>query len=1073
MYDSSLDQFVTDNWKNIDFYNYLHPDYPNYYHNRIHVIRTKPPVFYYNHSFSHYKTPEMNWFGFDFTSKSNYSLIKRKYNNQIQKKSRIPKGAKYAYGKVFDELGPIAGVNIVVKGTTRGVTTNFDGEFDIMVQKGETLVFSYLGKRNFEQEITNYNKLDINLEEDILTAGEVVVTGALGIKRKVDAVTSSYTVINGEELQNDKKPNIVQSLVGKVSGLQIVTSNDKNKTQRLVINGNRSITSNNNVALIIIDGEVSSIAFLEKLEPNLIQEISVIHGVQGSALYGPDGANGVLVVTTKKGMQELTQVKTRTNFNETAFFYPHLTTDEEGKIAFNFTTPESLTKWKLRLFGHNKKTETGYFETNIISQKDVMIVPNMPRFVREMDSLTITAKIINLTNEVKNGTAILLLFDATTGISIDSITSNKKNIKNFSCKGKENTYINWNITIPENLQGLQYKIIAKSGGYSDGEENILPVLTNKVLITESIPLWVRENSIKEVVLENLKNNSSSTLQNHLLTLEYTTNPTWLAIQSLPYLMEYEHECAEQTFSRFYANTIATQIINSNPKINAIFESWKNKETQKSKIEINDELKSILLTETPWFFDTDEEQKNKQLALLFDLNKLSETTKVTFTKLKEKQLGNGSFPWFSGGNENPYITQHIIAGLAHLSKMFPNNEFEFEPILKTGIKYIDANFIKNNTSKKNSFYNYNSIDLHYLYTRSSYINEYPLSEELKTVINSHLKEMEKNWLSYSLYQKAQMALVFNRFGNNKFAKQIILHLEESASNNTTDGMFWTDNANGHYWYNSKIETQAMLIEAFNEITTDKKKIDLMKVWLIKNKQTKNWSTTKATSEAIYALLLNGSDWSSINEDTTFKIGKNKIESKKIFSQERLTTTGYINTSWNSKEIKTEMANISIENNSIVPGFGGIYWQYFENLDKIKKNKSESLSIIKEYYKKQNGKLIAINDGKVNLGDAIIIRLIITTKDELEFVHLKDLRATCFEPKNVLSEYKWDELNYYMSTKDAATHFFFDKIHAGIYTIEYEVIANNKGHFNDGIATLQSMYSPEFNANSNSIKIICND
>jgi len=323
---------------------------------------------------------------------------------------------------------------------------------------------------------------------------------------------------------------------------------------------------------------------------------------QGAALYGDKGVNGVIVVTTKNAVNDLIQVKTRTNFNETAFFFPNLKTDKDGKISFEFTTPESLTRWNFRLYAHNKNAETGYFQTDVISQKDVMVQTNMPRFVREKDEIKISAKVVNMTSEIKTGIAMLQLFDATTNTVIDEICANKNNVKNFSCKPKESVPVEWTIKIPEGLQGLQYKIVAKSGNFSDGEENILPVLSNKVLLTESIPIWVKGETKKEYEFTNLKNNSSTTLKNHLFTLEYTSNPTWLALQSLPYLMEYEHECAEQTFSRYYANYIATQIIDSNPKVASLFETWKKEEKSTSKLNMNEELKSIVLAETPWLLD---------------------------------------------------------------------------------------------------------------------------------------------------------------------------------------------------------------------------------------------------------------------------------------------------------------------------------------------------------------------------------------------------------------------------------------------------------------------------------------
>ena len=1079
MYDSSLDLFAKKNWENTFFRSQTkYPNFPNLYNlNNFENIATCEFKFasaFSNFTIQRIEKPEINWYGFEYLYISN-NWEQKKYQKALESVAEIPENANLITGVVSDELGPIAGANVVVQGTTRGTTTDFDGNFEIFALSGETLVFSYTGKKTITQVI-NAPVLNITLKDDVLTGRDIEVIGALGIKRKQDAITSSNQVISGEELAQDSNQNVIQSLTGKVSGLTIETTNNGvNSTTKIVLRGNRSV-SGNNAALVVIDGVISDANTLQSLNPEDIHETSVLKGAQGAALYGEQGVNGVIIVTTKQGLQQVAQVKTRTNFNETAFFYPHLTTDSEGKVNFKFTTPESLTKWKLRMYAHNKKAETGYLEADIISQKDLMIMPNMPRFVREKDSITLTAKVANLTNETKSGIALLQLFDATTGKSIDIETLNSKNTKNFNCKAKENAAVSWTISIPEGLQGLQYKIIAKSGNFSDGEENILPVLSNSILVTESIPLWVREKSKKEVVFENLKNNDSKTLRNHLFTLEYTSNPVWMAIQSLPYLMEYEHECAEQTFSRYYANFIAKEIISSNPKVESVFESWKKEGKAKSKLEINEELKSILLAETPWYFDADEDAKNKRLALLFDLNTLKESSEGTLKKLEDKIMPSGGFPWFSGGYESRYITQHILAGLGHLDKLFPNSDSDFSTITKKAIPYLDANFIEN--KKLNKLYSptYNPTDIHYLYTRSFYLKQYPISKPLDSIIKVDLANLKKKWLDYSLYQKGMMALVMHRFNEKEFAKKIITHLKETSASNENDGMYWIDNRSGYYWYESKIETQALIIEAFAEIENNTKSIDAMKVWLIRNKQSKSWSTTKSTSEAIYALLLQGTDWTTVKDNTKFKIGNEKILSQKLSNKDKEAETGYIKMSWNASEISKEMATISVDNKSEVPGYGGVYWQYFENLEKIKSDTKGETQIQKEIFKnvttKNGTELVPIEKESLKVGDLITVRLTIKTEVDLEYVHLKDLRASCFEPKNVISEYKWDGLSYYMSTKDVATHFFFDSIKKGTYIIDYEVRVTNSGSFNNGIATLQSMYAPEFSSHSKSDKIKIN-
>ncbi|WP_264548196.1 MG2 domain-containing protein [Flavobacterium sp. N2820] len=1077
MYDQSLDQFVTDGWKNILFndknYYTITPTTENEYPYT--SVQLNNFIDLKKRYFNVRTNTDLNWFGFDFTNPKNEYVINNYYNN-IKTKTRIPKDAKFIIGIVSDDLGPIAGANVSVHGTDRGTVTNFDGEFEIEAAKGETLLVSYAGS---SEMVLVDNRKDYTITLKAVEIHEVTVMGVLGIRRKVDAVTSSNQVVNNAELTQSGNQNVLQTLAGKVSGLQInTTNNGVNSTTRIVLRGNRSI-SEKNEALVVIDGVISNANILQSMQAELIQDVQILKGMQGAALYGEQGRNGVIIVTTKNALKELTQVKTRTNFNETAFFYPNLKTDNNGKVSFNFTTPESLTQWKLRLYAHNKKAETGYFESSVISQKDVMIQTNMPRFVRENDTINISAKVINMTNETKSGIAMLLLYDASTMKIIDSIALNFNNTRNFSCKPKESVPVNWKITIPEGVQGLQYKIVAKSGNFSDGEENILPVLSNKILITESIPIWVKGNSKKEYAFENLKNNNSKTLKNHLFTLEYTSNPVWFALQSLPYLMEYEHECAEQTFSRYYANFIATEIINSNPKVASLFDSWKNNPKAVSKLTQNDELKSIVLNETPWLLDAENDDlKNKRLALLMDLNTMKESQEKTLKKLEEKQKSSGGFAWFDGGNENNYITQHIVAGLGHLEKMFPQDSSKFDGIITKAIPYLDANFIKTNTSKNERLSYFYYSNLHFLYARSFHLDKMPISKKMDSIINIQKKEYKTNWLNYSLYKKGLLALTMYRFGDAAFAQKIISNLKETAARNDEYGMYWIENKNGYYWYQSPIETQALLIEAFAEIEKDKKYVDEMKVWLLKNKQVNRWSTTKATSEAIYALLLQGTDWTSIKDNTKFKIGNEKVLTKKLSEKDKEATTGYVKMNWSAAEISKEMGTISVENKTEVPGYGSVYWQYFENLENVKSDSTKVLSITKNAYKKtkttSGNELVELSKENLKPGDLVTIQLIIKTENDLEFVHLKDLRASCFEPVDVISEYKWKNgLGYYQSTKDIATHFFFDTIKTGTYVLEYDVRINNSGSFNDGIATLQSMYAPEFTGHSTSTKLKIQD
>ncbi len=1078
MYDSSLDQFMIKNWDALEFneynYNNTNTKTPLGFgktYTRLQNLNTFLSRIQFNN-----ESISLMWFGLDFNN-PNATYLHNQYIKQLNKKTKKPANAKLISGIIREHNGLVLpGVSVVVKGTQRATTSDFDGYYEIEAKIGEELIFSFIGFKTKSITVTNDRTVNIIFEDESNKLEEVVVIGyGTQKKQSLTGAVTKMKVAGPENIEAD-------FLSGIVAGVSITGAPGGNVA--IQIRGLSNV--NGATPLYVVDGEI--INDIKNINPADIVSIDVLKDEKATALYGSKGANGVIIITTKKALEALTQVKARKNLSETAFFLPNLKTDAKGKVSFNFTSPEALTAWKLRLLAHNKDAVSGYLEKSVVTQKELMVLPNFPRFFREKDTIVISAKISNVTSEAKTGIAILQFFDATTMQPIDAKMLNEKNVKNFTVGAFGNTTVNWTISIPEGLQGLQYKILAKSGNFSDGEENILPVLTNNMLVTESIPIWVRENSTKEYTFENLKNNTSSTLRNHQFTLEYTSNPAWIAIQSLPYLMEYEHECAEQTFARFYANALASEIISSNPKIAAVFEDWRKNGKLNSKLEENEELKSIILAETPWLNDAqNEDEKKKNLALLFDLEKMKTSQDATFDKLKQKQKPSGGFAWFDGSDESEYITRHVLAGLGHLSKLTQNknNASQTDEIAKTGIPFLDQKFLayhKARTKNLKATDKLNWInpytDLHYLYTRSFYLGKYPLSDNLKVATKMYLEAAKKDWLSYSLYEKGLAALTLNRFGENEAAKKIIESLKETASNNEDWGMYWIANKAGWYWYQAPIETQALLIEAFAEVSHDTKSVDAMKVWLLKNKQTKNWPTTKSTTEAIYALLMQGNDWLSVKDNTVIKIGDEKIVSKKLSENEKEAETGYIKLNWKADEVKKEMASVTIENKSKVPGFGGVYWQYFEDLDKIKTNSGAILSVSKELYLKKNtikgDELERITSkNPLKTGDLVTVRLIISAKEDMEYVHLKDMRASCFEPVNVLSQYQYkDRLGYYMSTKDAATHFFFDRIDKGTYVLEYDIRVNNSGEFSNGITTIESMYAPEFSSHTKGIRVKVN-
>ncbi|MGK0413715.1 MAG: TonB-dependent SusC/RagA subfamily outer membrane receptor [Polaribacter sp.] len=927
--------------------------------------------------------------------------------------------------------------------------------------------------------------MDIQLEEDASHLDEVVVIG-YGTQKK-ESLTGAASMLRG-----------------KVAGL-VMDEGSPGSANDIKIRGTSSL-SGENQPLYIVDG-VPVDTF--DLSENEIAEMSVLKNAKATAIYGISGANGVIIITTKAGQikldKELSQIKARENFNETAFFFPQLKTDKNGKISFNFTIPEALTRWKLQLLAHSKDLKSATKTLTTVTQKELMVVPNAPRFLREKDTITLSAKITNLTNNQLNGVAKLILTDAISGKEINTELQNTKPNKNFSVDKDGNTNVSWKLSIPKNMQAVQYKIVAKAGDFSDGEQNVLPVLTNRMLVTETLPIWIRSNQTKTFTLNKLKNNSSSTLKNHKLTLEMTSNPVWLAIQSLPYLMEYPYECAEQTFSKYYANTLASFVVNSNPKIKEVFGAWKSSDALLSNLEKNEALKSLIIQETPWLRDAQSEtDQKKRIALLFDLTRMSNEQEKALHKLENIQMSSGGFPWFKGDRyPNNFITQHMVTGFGHLAKLgVADFDSSTKKMIEKAVRFLDIELLENyekllkraskirqksKTKKKGEkayqeFLSKNNLSyfiIQYLYMRSFY-TDISLDEKMKTAIDYYQNQTINYWNDYNLYAKGQITLSLFRNDKKISANKVLKSLKENSITSDELGMYWKNNTAGYYYYQAPVETQALMIETFSEVLDanihqDKQKtIDNLKVWLLKNKQTNQWKTTKATTEAVYALLLNGSEWISVTEMVDIKVGDQKINPSAMKDVKVETGTGYFKTSWNAQEITPKMAVITINKKGSGIAWGALYWQYFEDLDKITSAETP-LKLQKKLFLKVNSdagkELQEINQNTtLKVGDIITVRIELHSNRTMEFMHMKDMRASGVEPINVISAYKWqDNLGYYESTKDAATHFFFDRIPKGIYVFEYDVRINNAGNFSNGITTIQSMYAPEFSSHSKGDRI----
>ncbi|UII22274.1 MG2 domain-containing protein [Fulvivirga ligni] len=1089
MYDASLDQFKPHDWH---FNPYQFSTYYSYSRSNAHpsfgisngVVRNFQP---------HYYTPGLTfddfyWFGFSFNNnryinQQYLSVLKRfkEFKSQPSKTESLFDSnikAGYVEGYVINNLGePLPGVNVLVKGTKRGAVSDMEGHYSILAGSKDVLVFSFIGYNSTEAAVKDKNKINATLGEDVSKLSEVVVVG-YGVERKKYRAGAAVRSVAYAEVADEEE-------ISEEISIEMDAAAAPGAADKVLIRGASTFIDENSEALFVLDGRIVS---KDSIDPKDLASAKVLSAAEATALYGSKGANGVILLTTQAAIEEeLSQVQARTNLKETAFFFPQLSTDENGEVSFEFTAPEALTRWKLQLLAHDKELHVGQKTLQAVTQKELMVTPNAPRFLRESDEIIISAKISSLSDELLQGFAALQLFDATTGAAIDEQLGLTEKTKNFEIKPKGNTSVSWKLSIPAGLQAVEYKVVAKAGNFSDGEQSVLPVLTNRMLVTETMSMDVHSGETKTFTLDKLKNNTSKTLKHHKLTLEITSNPAWYAVQALPYLMEFPYECAEQTFSRFYANSLGSHIVNSNPKIAKVFDQWKESDALMSMLEKNEELKSLIISETPWLRDAENEtQQKKRIALLFDLNHMKDQQASVVKKLEQLQMSNGGFPWFAGSRyPNRYITQHIIIGIAHLQKLGVDIG-DLDEVVKKALPYLEAEFVddyqelvKNSKQSKDpkkymEEKHIGPIQIQYLYLISFFPDE-KVSNKLKPAFDYYFGQAKEFWKEHQLMQQGMLALILHRNADDKLANAILKSLDERSITSDELGMYWKANESSYFWYQAPIETQALMIEAFTELggEAQQKNVDNLKLWLLKNKQTNQWSSTKATTDAVYALLLQGSSWLDVNETVAVKLGTETVELKNEDGSMPEAGTGYIKKTYDGAEITPAMSEVTLTKKDKGVAWGALYWQYFENLDKIT-SATSPLSLTKKVFKVVNTdtgeKLENISKSGIQIGDKIRVRIELKVDREMDFVHMKDMRASGLEPINVLSSYKYqDGLGYYESTRDASTNFFFEHLSKGVFVFEYDLRANNAGDFSNGITTIQCMYAPEFSNHTEGIRV----
>jgi hypothetical protein len=771
------------------------------------------------------------------------------------------------------------------------------------------------------------------------------------------------------------------------------------------------------------------------------------------------------------------EIKMRSDFSETVFFHPKLETDKDGKISFKFKAPQSLTRWKFMGLATTSDLSIGTITEEMVTRKQLMITPNYPRFVREGDKLLFQVKVDVLDSTVSAATASLEVKDALTGE-----VGSKFDVQSSKLEGKSIVF-KWELVIPEGAAALTFTTKAWSEKHSDGEEKTIPVLANRMLVTEAMPLPMRGKGTHNFTFTKLKNSTSTTLRHQSLTLEFTPNPVWLAVLSLPYMMEYPYECSEQLFSRYYANAIGVHLANSDPAIKRVFDQWKRAAQQKegdaflSQLEKNPELKQALLTETPWVRDAqDETEQRRRIAELFDTERMEAELLTTIKKLKQNQQADGGWGWFNGLRSDLYITRHIVAGFGKLGIMGVwQMDADTRDMLAKAVVFMDEEVVeyhKNTIKEKNRVPDW--FELHSAYARSFWLKDFKVGIAAGSAYSDILSRIKLHWTKFDAAQKGLAAVILHRNGMTKDAKQMMVSLREISTKSQEFGTYWAMDK-GYYWHQAPIENHVMILEAFHEVEKDSAMVTEMNIWLLKQKQTQRWETTKATAEACYALLSTSRADFNTQPMVAITLGNETIDPRKDPDMKTEAGTGYFKTNWTGKAITPEMGNVTVTKDNKGVAWGAVYWQYFEDLDKITGAQDNPIKMQREVMLREdtpNGPVLRPLDAKtvLKVGDRVQVRIVLTTDRHMEYVHLKDMRAASFEPREQLSGAAYQEgVGYYRSTTDAAMNFFFGYLPKGTFVFEYGLNVTQAGEFSNGISQLQCMYAPEFTTHSAGINI----
>ncbi|MGN1376606.1 MAG: MG2 domain-containing protein [Prevotella sp.] len=743
----------------------------------------------------------------------------------------------------------------------------------------------------------------------------------------------------------------------------------------------------------------------------------------------------------------------RDNFNETAFFYPSLITDGNGNINIKFTLPESITSWRFMGMAHDTDMNNGIITADAIAKKTVIIQPNMPRFLRIGDDATISANIFNTSEGTIKGNAIMQLIDPET---MKVIYTQKKS---FIVDAENNGNVTFNYKPNIDTSLLICRIMAEGKDFSDGEQHYLPVLSDEELVTNTLPFSQHGQG---TFTADLKELFSQNGRNEKLTIEYTNNPAWLVLQALPYIAEQKNNDAISIATTFYANTIGKHIIADIPNAKAIFESWKNENPQNSltsNLERNQELKNIVLDETPWVvYAANENEQRLRLANFFDSANLDNNLGLTLVKLKKLQNNDGGWCWWeSMRTSSTYVTASVMEMLVRLNCLtgiIP----ETKGMIANGLKFIGNDMIKRvaNMKKQEAAGNKNISPDHtlltYLYIYA--LNNSKLDNNERAAAEYLLAKFKQQNTKQDLKSKALMAVILAQKGETILAEEYLKSLEEYTVITREMGRYYDSPRAGYSWFDYRIPTQVSAIEAMSIIDPEKYSttIEEMKLWLLQQKRTEGWNTPITSANAVYSFFNNNTSLLENKESTSIT-----LNDKPIALQKATAGIGYV------KGCIDNIKKGVIKATKVSDGtsWGAIYAQQLQKVKDVT-DKSAGLKITRE--------IILANGNRqssLHKGDKVVTIITVNADRDYDFVQINDKRAACMEPATQLSGYN---KGYIVNTRDNATNYYFLKLNKGKHVIKTEYYIDRAGQYETGLCTIQCAYAPEYSSTTGSITVV---